>query len=150
MKLLKEGIRNACKDFVRNVGHKRPLERLSNRWGIWSFWLNSSGLREGPAARALKNEMKFWVPVEDGMLLTFESTINILRRSGLFSIELSESEVFCWHRVRTSNTRKSAVEQGNMGQNALDTEWVCLATTAMFVLLVTRRVEWEFLILVLL
>ena len=52
-----------------------------------------------------------------------------------------ESEVFCRHRVSMSNTRKSAVEQGNEGQYAIDTEWVCLSTMAIFVLLVTQRVE---------
>ena len=40
-----------------------------------------------------------------------------------------------------NNTRKSAVEQGNIGQNARDTEWFFLATMAIFVLLVTQRVE---------
>jgi hypothetical protein len=39
------------------------------------------------------------------------------------------------------NTRKSAVEQGNIGQYALDREWVCLSIMAMFVLLVTQQME---------
>lgn len=33
IKLLKEGISNACKELFRNLGCKKLIERLSNRWG---------------------------------------------------------------------------------------------------------------------